>query len=107
MGRGECQRRVREGGRGSTFYVHFADKEDLLLSGFDDLPAELASLSGSAEQPFAFAEPLVEHASENERLFRALVGSKSGPQIETRDGGHVHGEQLTGEAVEPDELFGG
>ncbi len=68
----------------STFYVHFADKEDLLLSGFDDLHAALASLNAGSEQPFAFSQPLIEHAHGNERLFRSVIGTKSGPQMEWR-----------------------
>ena len=32
----------------STFYTHFADKEELLLSGFDDLRAALRATTGQA-----------------------------------------------------------
>jgi hypothetical protein len=32
---------------------------------------------------------------------------QTGEPIPTRDGGHFHGERVTGEAVEPDELIGG
>lgn len=62
----------------STFYLHFADKEDLLLSGFDDLHAFIASQVAASTEPFAFAEPLFLHARDNERLFRALAGRQSG-----------------------------
>jgi len=68
----------------STFYVHFADKEDLLLSGFDDLHATLARAGAQAEHPFAFAEPLVRHAAENHDLFLAVAGRQSGQQIQWR-----------------------
>ncbi|MGC4069421.1 MAG: TetR/AcrR family transcriptional regulator [Polyangiaceae bacterium] len=64
----------------STFYVHFADKEDLLLSGFDDLHAGLDAHCAVRAQPFAFAEPLLAHAAENHDLFRAVVGRQSGQQ---------------------------
>ncbi|MFO0547372.1 MAG: TetR/AcrR family transcriptional regulator [Polyangiaceae bacterium] len=62
----------------STFYLHFADKEDLLLSGFDDLHAFIASQVAASHEPFAFAEPLILHARDNERLFRAIAGRQSG-----------------------------
>jgi AcrR family transcriptional regulator len=68
----------------STFYVHFADKESLLLSGFDELHAALATLQRKGSQPFAFAEHLLQHASENERLFRVVAGRQSGQQIQWR-----------------------
>jgi len=68
----------------STFYVHFADKEDLLLSGFDDLHASLERGSASADQPFAFAAPLFQHAAENHDLLLAVAGRQSGQQVQWR-----------------------
>lgn len=68
----------------STFYLHFADKESLLLSGFDTLHDELAALPRDPRRPFAFVEPLVTHALENERLFFALVGRQSFQQMQWR-----------------------
>lgn len=67
----------------STFYTHFADKEELLLSGFDDLRGALrarhpVATSGHGGAPLGFAGSMIEHASENLRLFRALVGKRSG-----------------------------
>jgi len=66
----------------STFYTHFADKEELLLSGFDDLRAVLRAKSDQASQVgpsvLAFLGGLIEHARENARLFRALVGKRAG-----------------------------
>lgn len=67
----------------STFYVHFADKEELLLSGFDDLHRALDERR-SATRAFAFAEHLVEHARANTRLFRALLGKRSGQEVQLR-----------------------
>lgn len=68
----------------STFYVHFADKEDLLISGFADLKAGLqahvaAAADGSAG--LAFARGLFAHAFDNQRIFRALVGKRSGEVV--------------------------
>lgn len=65
----------------STFYVHFADKEELLLSGFDHLHASMDAVRGAAKGKFAFAEALIEHAQENLRLFRAVVGKRSGQMV--------------------------
>lgn len=68
----------------STFYVHYADKEALLVSGFDELHAQLAGLSRDAKVSFAFALPLLNHAVENARLFAAVVGRQSGQQVQWR-----------------------
>lgn len=65
----------------STFYVHFADKEELLMSGFDHLYASMDAVRGTAKGKFAFAEALIEHAQENLRIFRAVVGKKSGQMV--------------------------
>lgn len=71
----------------STFYTHFADKEDLLVSGFDDLRKLIAGSRPSAARPgvaLAFSAPLLDHAFENRLLFRALLGKRSGLVIQRR-----------------------
>jgi AcrR family transcriptional regulator len=69
----------------STFYAHFADKEDLLLSGFDDLRRALRAASpAGGEGPLAFTLGLAEHVHEQKRLFRALVGKRGGPPVQSR-----------------------
>ena len=68
----------------STFYTHFADKEELLLSGFDDLHAALGAVQHERAEPFGFAASLLEHAKENQRLFRAVVGRRSGAAVQRR-----------------------
>jgi AcrR family transcriptional regulator len=68
----------------STFYVHFADKEELLLSGFDELHAALDGLRSSERGPFSFARNLIEHAQANQRLFSAVVGKRSGVAVQRR-----------------------
>lgn len=68
----------------STFYIHFADKENLLLSGFDELLTELKRHGLHANHPFAFAEPLLSHAADNVRLFRAITGRQSAQQVQWR-----------------------
>ncbi|MBX7079219.1 MAG: TetR/AcrR family transcriptional regulator; helix-turn-helix transcriptional regulator [Nannocystaceae bacterium] len=67
----------------STFYVHFADKEELLLSGFDELHRQLDA-QRSEVQRFAFMASLVTHARENLPLFRALLGKRSGQAVQRR-----------------------
>jgi len=66
----------------STFYNHFADKEDLLVKGFADLSAALtgavARRAGAAPAPLAFVHGLLEHVGENLRLTQAFVGLRSG-----------------------------
>jgi AcrR family transcriptional regulator len=65
----------------STFYTHFADKEDLLISGFADLRAALSFPKSKSKLPLAFAHGLIEHVHENQRLFRALVGKRAGHTV--------------------------
>lgn len=68
----------------STFYVHFADKENLLLSGFDELHEVMEQVRSSAKVPFGFLGPLAAHAAENARLVRALFGRQSGQSVQWR-----------------------
>jgi AcrR family transcriptional regulator len=62
----------------STFYVHFADKEELLLSGFDELYESLDALRRSGAGSFRFIDALVEHAAANRQLHAAIIGRQSG-----------------------------
>jgi AcrR family transcriptional regulator len=63
----------------STFYTHFADREELLLAGYDDLRRLLRgpNTANGRQKPLAFTLPLLEHAHENKRMFRALIGKRS------------------------------
>ena len=71
----------RAGVARSTFYVHFADKEELLLSGFAELrrSVRVSRRSAAAEKPqvLAFVRGLIEHAEANFQTFRALLGKHS------------------------------
>jgi len=76
----------------STFYTHFADKEELLQSGFRDLRRLLrvaVTAQGSRRRTLGFSLGLFEHAYENRRLFRALVGKRSGQAIQRQFLGFV------------------
>lgn len=71
----------------STFYTHFADKEELLLTGFDDLRRmlRLSRRAGAGGgKGLAFTRGLLEHANENRRLFRALIGKRSSQTVQKR-----------------------
>lgn len=70
----------------STFYSHYGDKEDLLIGGLDDLGRALRT-SGSLRDgasPFAFVRGVIEHAQEQRRLFRAVIGKRGGHLIQMR-----------------------
>jgi AcrR family transcriptional regulator len=70
----------------STFYTHFADKEELLIGGLDDLRRGLRQMASmdAAERPLGFVRGLIEHAEEQRRLFRAVIGKRSGHVIQQR-----------------------
>lgn len=69
----------------STFYMHFRDKDELLVSGFGEVQSLLKSaqaastaLSGkSYERVVGFSLAMFEHTSEYQRVNRALLGSNA------------------------------
>jgi AcrR family transcriptional regulator len=63
----------------STFYLHFADKEEVLAGGFADLGRELRTqlARAGAPGPLAFSRGLLDHVQEHLRVFRALVGRRA------------------------------
>ncbi|MCU1347402.1 MAG: transcriptional regulator, TetR family [Acidobacteria bacterium] len=74
-GAGVCQR--ADVGR-STFYVHFADKEELLVSGFGELRKQLRESTVAVDRkPLAFTRALLEHTREYEPVYRALLGRRT------------------------------
>ncbi len=70
----------------STFYTHFEDKDDLLLSGMRDLRGMLEASKvrtevvspKSYESVIAFSPAMFEHAYEYREVYRALVRSQAG-----------------------------
>jgi AcrR family transcriptional regulator len=66
----------------STFYVHFADKEDALVGGLEHVRDDLRRLPRSAA--FDFVHGLIEHADASRRLFRAVIGKRSGLVVQRR-----------------------
>jgi AcrR family transcriptional regulator len=70
----------------STFYLHFADKEEVLAGGFADLGRELrAQLARSgAAGPLAFSRGLLDHAQAHLRVFRALAGRRAAHLVQGR-----------------------
>jgi AcrR family transcriptional regulator len=63
----------------STFYLHFADKEEVLTGAFSDLGRELrAQLArAGASRPLGFSRGLLDHAQAHLRVFRALAGRRA------------------------------
>jgi AcrR family transcriptional regulator len=69
----------------STFYTHFADREELLLGGFDDLRKMLRAPKGrSKDGTLPFVRGLIEHVHGHSQLFRAIIGKRAGHSIEKR-----------------------
>lgn len=75
----------------STFYMHFRNKEELLAGGLGDLrgalreQAKAAREEGRGDLPdLPFVRGLIEHVHEQRKLFRALIGRRSGHVVQTR-----------------------
>lgn len=65
----------------STFYLHFADKENLLLCSIEQLREFIREQSrsriascGKGECKFGFSLAMLQHAQSHKRLYRAIVG---------------------------------
>lgn len=64
----------------STFYSHYADKDDLKRGALEHLRDELAAArtAAGADQPFAFSLPMFAHARSHLAAYRALSGNRGG-----------------------------
>jgi AcrR family transcriptional regulator len=66
----------------STFYAHFLDKQQLFLSGFEQLRDALAQqqaiIAASGAYKLSFSLGMFEHVQDYLRVYRALVGKQSG-----------------------------
>lgn len=66
----------------STFYAHFHDKEDLLLSGFEHLREEfekhLLDASVNSNSPWELSLSMFQHAQGHRPLYKALAGKQGG-----------------------------
>jgi len=74
----------------ATFYAHFDNKEDLLVSGLDGLRLALKDLqrqahtegAGSDERLFSFSHDMFAHIAEYRKVFRAMLGKPSGALVQ-------------------------
>jgi len=65
----------------TTFYFHFEDKQDLLLSGFeklDEVFENFRSESSPEKSVWDFSLALFRHAEEQRQAFKALFGKQAG-----------------------------
>lgn len=63
----------------STFYAHFRDKDELLLSGAEVLRSAL--VAGAGPEPFGFSLELFRHARSHRLLHRAIAGRRAGTLV--------------------------
>jgi AcrR family transcriptional regulator len=71
----------------STFYLHFQNKEELLVGGFDDLRAwiRMQAVQRKTEtDAMPFVRGLIEHVYEQRNLFRSIIGRRSGHVVQKR-----------------------
>jgi AcrR family transcriptional regulator len=74
----------------ATFYAHFDNKDDLLLSGFDEFRASLKAHQRDAlsrgrnveDRVFGFSHEIFSHTNEYREVFRAMVGKRSGAALQ-------------------------
>jgi AcrR family transcriptional regulator len=74
----------------ATFYSHFENKDDLLVSGFEDLRASLKGRQKDAfargrtidERVLGFSREVFAHTHEYRDTFRAMVGRRSGAIVQ-------------------------
>ena len=73
----------------STFYSHYPGKDALLVGGLEDLQTELRRQARLRSAPdgapgFGFVLGLIEHAHDQRKIFRGLIGRRSGHVVQQR-----------------------
>lgn len=72
----------------STFYLHFQNKEELLVGGLNDLRsllrAQAATVGEARPGALTFVRGLIDHVDEQRKLFRSIVGRRSGHAVQMR-----------------------
>jgi AcrR family transcriptional regulator len=72
----------------STFYLHYPNKEELLRGSFGDLRLALQAQARDAgdcpPDQLTFVRGVIAHAHEQQLLFRALLGRRSGHFVQDR-----------------------
>jgi AcrR family transcriptional regulator len=66
----------------STFYLHFADKEELLVSGLGDLRSALREHAAARPGPLGFSLALLEHTTEYEGVLHVLLGTRTSQVVQ-------------------------
>lgn len=74
----------------ATFYAHFDNKEDLLVSRLDGLRTSLqahqrlalSQASHTDDRVFAYSREMFVHVNEHRAVFRSMVGKRSGAVIQ-------------------------
>jgi AcrR family transcriptional regulator len=66
----------------STFYIHYADKEELLISGFEALKKSLREQAAARDEPLGFTLALLEHTTEYENVVRVLAGTSTAQVVQ-------------------------
>jgi AcrR family transcriptional regulator len=74
----------------ATFYAHFDNKEDLLVSRLEGLRASLQARQRQAlsqttrteDRMFAYTRDMFVHVNEHRTVFRSMVGKRSGAVIQ-------------------------
>jgi AcrR family transcriptional regulator len=75
----------------TTFYAHFTDKDDLLLSGFAQMHEAPLMTSGETgiARLAALARDMVTHADQERRLYRAVFGYRGAGPLQARMAGEL------------------
>lgn len=74
----------------ATFYAHFDNKQDLLMSGLEDFRTAikahqrrlLQETTGSDDRAFLFSYEVFAHADAHRDVFRAMIGKQSGAVVQ-------------------------